>query len=51
VDAKSVSLSGIDVRKIAVPYESARFREIDARLLPLLVEQAKLNALGDFRKE
>jgi len=34
-----------------VPDESGRLRQIDARLLAMLIEQAQLNALGDFREE
>src|SRR3954452_6792782 len=48
VYAKSVSLAGTDVRDVAVPDESRHLRQIDARLLAVVIEKAKLDARGDL---
>src|ERR1043166_1268010 len=44
--AKSIALTRTDVRHVAMPDESRHFRQIDAALLPVVVEEAKLDARG-----
>src|SRR3954452_5738470 len=46
VYAKSVSLTGTDVRDVAVPDESSHLRQMDASLLAVVIEKAKLDARG-----
>ena len=51
VDAVAVALPGPDARQVAVPVERVALGQLDARLCPVVVEEAQLDSFGVLGEE
>src|SRR3954447_10219111 len=51
MDAITVALAGPDTGHVAVPTERRHFRQRDAFLLAVIVEETELDLVGDFGEQ